>query len=351
MGKGKRVYIAQTDTIYKSIAAAAKALGVNAANLSKTLSGERKTAGGYTALDASSYTKNGKVVVPNRRSLRAKANRQGIVSVITDPLYQQRKELQKLLIDVNANAVALKKAGISYFAKASNQALKFIDDVGRTKSGLYKTDINTLLKLNEAEIKKLTAAIKNQQKYETYTISGASKAARMRAENLGLTFSQVVRYADIIPVFFNMLDTISNKDWNYEEIITNIVDAINDNASSDEVLEMLGRVEYTESQLQIVNDILQYRDYDKKTRRNILNVLNSYHQNSGDQTYERILKTLTQILSEDADTDLINDFAEFVANNDEKLKRDFFAWLDPMLKNNDDVAATLRDHLDFANDI
>ncbi len=352
----KRVYIAQTDTVYESISAAARALNVNAANLSKTLSGQRKTAGGYTAINASQYTRNGKLVTPNRRSLRRVASELGITTVVNDPFFNERKNLQKLLVEVNNNAIALRNAGVEYFAKAHNQAMKFVDDISATKSGLYKTDIETLSRLSETQIKRFTEAIEAQKKYATYNVKGAEDAARIRAERAGISLQSVKRYSDVIPIFFNMLDTISNKDWQYEEVIELVSDMIADNSTADEILGVLGRIQYTDSQTKFIYDMLDYRNYDKKTRRNILRMLELYNQNSGDATYERILKTLSQILGENADISLINDFASsIVLQSDESLKKDFMNWMDPMLS--DSVTDTrslsdvLRNHLDFAKGV
>ena len=352
MAKSKRVYIAQTDTIYKSVSEAAKALNVNAANLAKTLTGQRKSAGGYTALDASAYQKGGRWVTPNRRSLRSKAQKLGISSVISDPLFSERKELQKLLSDVNANAIALRKAGVEFFAKAHQQAMKFTDDIGATGSGLYKTDMETLSKLNEAEIKKFSDAIKAQQKYETYSVAGAQKAARLRGENVGLTLDSIVKYSKIIPIYFNLLDTISDKDWKYEEIIDVVSDAVSTGASEDDILQILGRIQYSESHSKFIYDMIDYRNYDKNTRRNILSMLDAYEQNSSSDTYKSILATVTQLIGENADSDLINDFASSVVlQSDEILKDDFMAWINPKLSSSAsdsrEVTDTLRDHLDF----
>lgn len=352
MAKSKRVYIAQTDTIYKSVSEAAKVLNVNAANLAKTLTGQRKSAGGYTALDASAYQKGGRWVTPNRRSLRSKAQKLGISSVISDPLFSERKELQKLLSDVNSNAIALRKAGVEFFAKAHQQAMKFTDDIGATVSGLYKTDMETLSKLNEAEIKKFSDAIKAQQKYETYSVAGAQKAARLRGENVGLTLDSIVKYSKIIPIYFNLLDTISDKDWKYEEIIDIVSDAVSTGASEDDILQILGRIQYSESQSKFIYDMIEYRNYDKKTRRNILSVLDAYEQNSSSDTYKSILATVTQLIGENADPDLINDFASSVAlQSDETLKKNFMDWIGSTISHDvsdsREVADTLRNHLDF----
>ena len=47
MKASRRVYVPEIDKIFESTKAAADALGVNAANISKVVSGKRKTAGGY----------------------------------------------------------------------------------------------------------------------------------------------------------------------------------------------------------------------------------------------------------------------------------------------------------------
>ena len=113
---GKRIYIPEVDKIYNSFAAAAADLGVNASNLGKVLAGKRKSAGGYTVIDASADTRKGKTITPNRRSLRNRAVKSGLYSAGADSLADKRQELQRLLIQTNTEAKKIRKAGIGLCA-------------------------------------------------------------------------------------------------------------------------------------------------------------------------------------------------------------------------------------------
>lgn len=67
MAKAKEIFIPGTNMTFKSVSAAAKALGVNAGNISSVLSGRRKTAGGYSF----GYASNRVVYVPEKNATYA----------------------------------------------------------------------------------------------------------------------------------------------------------------------------------------------------------------------------------------------------------------------------------------
>ena len=115
--QSKRVYIPQVDKIFDSISAAARAIGVNAANLSKGISGKRKSVGGYNALSAEPYMRGCKLITPNRKSLRRKAEELGIrIGGGGFGAAPQLKKLKDLLEEVNRNTRQIRKNKISYFA-------------------------------------------------------------------------------------------------------------------------------------------------------------------------------------------------------------------------------------------
>lgn len=64
MAKAKEIFIPGTNMTFKSVSAAAKALGVNSGNISSVLSGRRKTAGGYSF----GYASNRVVYVPEKNA-------------------------------------------------------------------------------------------------------------------------------------------------------------------------------------------------------------------------------------------------------------------------------------------
>lgn len=250
----KRVYVPQVDKIFSSVAAAAKELHVNAANLYKTLTGARRSAGGFSLIDASAYKKGGKVITPNRRSLRNKAASQGLT--IGDPLYSKRMELADLLKDVNKNALEIRKSGLQYFAKANNDALLIGQYLGLTRDGLFKTDYKTLSALSENELDKYFKAISKYTKYDTYTVEGADIVANIRAYRLGTTADVLAYYQDILPYFFSVIDSIDKSKYDTDQVIEEAVDEMNDAADSATVIQALSDSNDMFNRIELLSDLI-----------------------------------------------------------------------------------------------
>lgn len=313
----KRIYIPQIDKIYDSVAAAAAELGVNASNLGKTLSGKRKSAGGYTAIDAASYNRGGKIVTPNRRSLRNKAVKSGLYSAGVDPLANKRRELQQLLIQSNAEAKKIRKAGIGFFAQYNNKAMDYVQDIGG-RNGFYATDYKTLSKLSAAELDKFIAAIKNAQKYDTYTYAGAVRATNVRADNLGITFSQAQQYRDIMPIVFRTLDNILQKDWRYDEVVEKIVDAMDNQAAPEDILNILARVDGLTANIDFLLDYANnnYANMHHSTRKAIYDLIDAYNADPNNATMQQTVKVMAQLVGDpDAKEQVIKQFARYAKNN------------------------------------
>lgn len=313
----RRIYIPQVDKIYNSVAAAAADLGVNAANLGKTLSGKRKTAGGYSAIDASAYSKGGKMVTPNRRSLRNKAAKSGVYTSAADPLAAKRQELQSLLIKTNTESKKIKKAGVSHFATYNNKALNFIDDIGG-KNGLYKTDYATLSKLTAAELDKYIAAIKNMQKRDTFTLAGAMRAANVRLDAMNLTVSLANEYKEIMPLIFRIFDSINAKDYKYDEIVAEVADAMDNGESPEEIIDILTKIDNVESQKVLLSEIISnnYNKYHYQTLRSLTHFLDTYRSDPNDPTLQQSMAVITQLLSSDSvDEPTIRALSKYISDN------------------------------------
>ena len=313
----RRIYIPQIDKLYNSVAAAAKELGVNASNLSKVLSGKRKSAGGFTAIDASARVgSGGKMITPNRRTLRKKAASAGVVAS-GDPYFAKRMELQQLLERTNAEAKQIKKSGIGFFAQYNNKALDYVSEIG-SKGGFYATDYGTLSKLSPAELDKYIAAIKNAMKYDTFTYAGAARATNVRADNLGITFAQASQYRDIIPLVFRTLDNIQQKDYKYDEVVDQIIDAMDNQAAPEDILNILSKVDSLTSNLDF---LMTYADenYSKMhpaTRKAIYDLVDAYNADPNDLTLRHTIKVMTQLVGDpDADEKVIRTFAKYAKNN------------------------------------
>lgn len=299
----RRVYVPQIDKIFPSISAAANVLNVSASNLAKTLTGSRRFAGGFSLIDASPYKKGGKVVTPNRRSLRNKALAMGVS--VGDPLYSKRMELSELLKDVNKNALEIRKSGLQYFAKGNNDALLIAQYIGQTHDGLFKTDYKTLSQLSENELDKNLNAISRYKKYDTYTVEGARKHADIRGQYLGTTSDILALYQDSLPYFFAIIDSIDKSKWDTNSVIEEAVDTMNEGADSELVIKLLSDANDRFNRIELLSDLI-YDDNSvlknftpiKKELKKLLNAYeydpeNDVLRNAVDSISEKIFNNIT----------------------------------------------------------
>ena len=191
-----RIYVPQLDQIFDSIAEAAGALDVNAANISKVLRGSRKTAGGDNFISA--------VTAEGKRRTRASL-RKAARELLPDPLAEERAELKHLIQAVNKQIQRVRGSGWGAFAGAIEDLAALGDVFGRTKAGYLKASDTLLYQLNEAEIHKYMEAIEERRKRKTYTISGAMKEAERLAGTFWTTSSRVAELGDILPFIFAMM--------------------------------------------------------------------------------------------------------------------------------------------------
>ena len=350
----RRIYIPQVDRIFDSVAAAASALGVNSSNLRKTITGQRKSAGGYTAMDASSYTRGGKTITPNRRSLRNKAAAAGVLTPPKDPLYSKRMELKELLEITNANAKEIKKSGLEHFAVYSNKALSFIDDIGG-KRGFYDTSYANLANLSEAELDKYITAISNFKKHDTFSLKGAARAGTTRSNAMGITLDLMKEYKSIMPMIFRIFDSIYDKDYKYEQIVTDVADAMDEGASPDEILEILSKIDNTEAQKQILSTFISDnpQGFNYHTLKALTNYMNVLQQDPNNVTLQQATTVITQLLSMDSvDEATMRAFLKYVSGNynDSAVEDDILYFRTQAAHNiNDtavsDLAEQIKNHL------
>lgn len=192
----RRIYVPQIDQVFQTIAEASAALNVNAANISKVLSGKRKMAGGYNFISA--VTSGGK-----KRSM-ASLRKEGR-ALLPDPLAEEREELRKAIRAVNQQARALSKSGFGSFSTAMQDLLALGDVFGRTKAGYLKSSEGLLRSLTQAEINKYMEAIEERKKRKSYSIGGAMAEAERLAGTFWTTSSRIAELSDSLPLLFAML--------------------------------------------------------------------------------------------------------------------------------------------------
>lgn len=345
----KRVYIPQVDKIFNSVAAAARELGVNAANLSSVISGRRKSVGGYNALDASSYIRRGKTVKPNLRGMRSKAIKQGLTVFSGGSAPSELVvKLSDLLKDVNKKTKELRAKNLEYFARGNKHARLMLDEIGAAAGGYYKTDYATLSGLSEAQLKKYIAAVQAAQKYETYGVSGAEKVATVRARAMGfMSASQMLKYKDVLPYFLDTLDALKGN-WQYDDMLQNVVDAMVGAATNEKIIQLLAESQDQFAVETYIYDMLDYRKYSAATKRNVDKLIELYDNSQNSAYYASTLQGIKKMLAEGASQTDINEFATAVAAFDEETLKNVAEFIDT--DKSADFTTTIKTYLQYLNE-
>lgn len=185
------ILIADTGNIYPSIAAAAKAVGVDPSNARKAVRGQRKSAGGYTFVEVAAaplqkeITKLAKKVAesltPKQQQRRAQQRQRSMQRVQDRRRSEQparrrtaaeRERIQQIhaaLVEANDMIRRAKRGGTGAITRKDLEALA--EQVGASKQGMFKTRTKDIQQYQEIEqiiariqaIKEQDAARREQQ--------------------------------------------------------------------------------------------------------------------------------------------------------------------------------------------
>lgn len=249
MAKRKKtfIYVPQVDKIYNSIADAARALQVDASNISKVLKGKRKTAGGFSFVSAT-----GKGGGKKRKST---LQRQAAALVPADPLERKRQQLRESVTAANKQLKRLKDAGLYDFSAAAKNILGLADDLGKSSAGYIATSGKRFNKLSEAQIDKYLEVLDRKKKQRSYTVEGATAEAERLANNFGTTAQRIIDLSGGLPLFFNILKNLS-RDQSSDDVLDEI-DAFEDpDATPEDFLQQLLDISNDQAVLQGIADTL-----------------------------------------------------------------------------------------------
>lgn len=249
MAKRKKtfVYVPQVDKIYNSIADAARALQVDAGNISKVLKGKRKTAGGFSFISAT-----GKGGGKKRKST---LQRQAAALAPADPLERKRQQLRKSVTAANKQLKRLKDAGLYDFSAAAKNILGLADDLGKSSAGYIATSGKRFNNLSEAQIDKYLEVLDRKKKQRSYSVEGATAEAERLANNFGTTARRIIDLSGGLPLFFNILKNLS-RDQSSDDVLDEI-DAFEDpDATPEDFLQQLLDISNDQAVLQGIADTL-----------------------------------------------------------------------------------------------
>lgn len=215
------IYVPQTGTIYPSIAAASKALGVDASNIGKVVRGARVSAGGYNfqcvdpSADPSLLRDIDEALreqsTPKQRE-RMEKTRKKNEGRLSPEERQRRKEkrasvqrLHNALVTANKAIRELQKQGVADISDPVTQLENIKAIVGTNKIGGFDTSIKNLMDLN-IDIEATIAAVEIQT--ERMKKTPAEKLKKKRAAvafQLGVSEEELDKYNDALPLLWQLL--------------------------------------------------------------------------------------------------------------------------------------------------
>lgn len=290
------IYVPQTGTIYPSISAASKALGVDASNIGKVVRGARVSAGGYNfqRVDPSASEETLKDIgealreqsTPKQRE-RMRRTREKNVGRLSKEERQRRKEkresakrLHGILVGVNAAIKKLEKENVSQFSDAVAELANLKAIIGANKTGGFDTSISNLMNLTAQQINAAIATAEKQaQRLENTPAETLKKKRAAVAFQFGLSSEELEEYDPVLPVLWDLLHMArAQQGNNYERSLYDaVVDAVNLRRSPEDLRKTLQDIydEYTDrvkgKSDKSLDDILQdgsnkIRDIGKKKK-------------------------------------------------------------------------------------
>lgn len=319
MAKRKKtfVYVPQVDKIYNSIAEAARALQVDAGNISKVLKGKRKTAGNLDFISAVGKGGGKRRKSTLRREYEERIRTGGKKPPkppidVFDPLRNKKSTLDNSIKAVNEQLKRLKAAGLLSFSSAAKALLGLGDDLGRTSAGYLATSGKRWDRLTEAQIDKFLEVIERKQKLRSYTIEGATAEAERLANNFGTTAQRIIDLADGMPLFFNILKNLAKEETS--DKVREEIDAFDDpDATAEDFLQQMLNISNTRSLLNAITDTLGGDDFymlDKflPVREDLAALAEAYSVNPDglDDTVETVRNYISNSLYVDDVTDVLD---------------------------------------------
>lgn len=215
------IYVPQTGTIYPSITAASKALGVDASNIGKVVRGARVSAGGYNfqrvdpGADPSLLRDIDEALInqitPKQRERMARTRKKN-EGRLSPEERQRRKEkresaqrLHNVLVKANRAITELQKQGVADISDPVTQLENIKAIVGTNKIGGFDTSIKNLMDLN-IDIEATIAAVEIQT--ERMKKTPAEKLKKKRAAvafQLGVSEEELDKYNDALPLLWQLL--------------------------------------------------------------------------------------------------------------------------------------------------
>lgn len=271
--KKLRIVVLETGKVYDSIAAAARAVGVDKANAGNVVRGKRASAGGYhfARFEQNSDIERSKARM--QEQLREKQK----TKILTKAESKNRRALidsvHDLLVDTNKRARIAKKEGVYDTDPVLQKMMSHTDFFGANKTGGYITDRSHLRGFTNEELQNLASMIETDR--GEYAKNIYDRMSRHRniatyAAQFGISNEQAKKYFKLYPVLFELFAIAKqNTEYNYNDITGELYDAMQSGAEPEDLLDFI---------LELKNFYLG------NTGEDLDAILEKYSENSGEFT-------------------------------------------------------------------
>lgn len=238
-----RFAILETEGVYESFSAAAKALGVDPSNLRKAVLGGRKTVGGYHITRLTNAMSNPIQIAEARKQVQIQKRARKRESIKKRASRNLVNAVHDRLVDVNKRARNAAREGLLNEDPVLQKMLSHTDFIGSNKTGGYNTNKQHLRQFNDDELRNILDLIaQDQRQYadEYYSNKSKNRNIASYAFQFGITNLQAEKYWYILPSLFELYAKAKkDTEFNYKDIKDEIKEAMQSGADPDELLDYI----------------------------------------------------------------------------------------------------------------
>lgn len=213
------IYVVETGHMYETIAAAARAVGVDAANVRKVVRGigKRWSVGGFHFAEVSNPAQiqaaRDRVAAHQVDKARARAERA-----------QKRKLVEAvhdIMVDINKRARNAKKENMLATDPILQRLLQHASFYGYNKTGGYQTSRQHLREFSAEQLQNLVDLVEKTKKdYAEYLYNpeGTKRNLASIAEQFKIPQEDMKKYWHVIPAIFELFRQANTGQWDYKNI-------------------------------------------------------------------------------------------------------------------------------------
>ena len=245
-----KAYVGETPRIFESIAAASRALKIDAANIRKVLTGSRTRAGGISFIYTMERPKSSRLRALLRETESVKEHKTAVQAV------------HNRLSEINQRYTNAKKAGTLQDDPVLQKLMSHTDYFGQVRGGKYRVSAKHLTQFSTDELNNLLKILATEERkyidlFKQKGNKGHGKAALSAI--FGVSQKEISEYDDLIPAMFELI-RLGKEDefFKYSDLSEAIFGAVQEGMDEDILSEYM-------------NDILQaYFGNDAQAYQNIL---------------------------------------------------------------------------------